>query len=128
MGHVPDPAAIMSAVDVLVIPSDKESFGRVAVEAMAASVPVVGTRGGGVAEIVLDGETGLLAAPDDAAALADRIAALVADPARRARLGAAGRVRAENEFSLEASGARMLAVYEAAMRRPLHRFSYRALT
>ena len=64
-GHVADPARIMSEIDILVHPADNESFGRVAVEAMAAGLPVIGVRGGGIAEIVVDGETGLLAAPND---------------------------------------------------------------
>jgi glycosyltransferase involved in cell wall biosynthesis len=118
-GYVAEPAQIMSEIDVLVHPADNESFGRVVVEAMAASLPVAGVRGGGVGEIVLEGETGLLSAPDDPAALAANIARLIADKELRARLGLAGRRRAESIYSLESCAAGVLRVYEEAMAAPL---------
>ncbi len=120
-GHAPDPARIMAEIDILVHPADNESFGRVAVEAMAAGLPVVGVRGGGIGEIVVDGVTGFLAPPDDAAALVAQIERLLADPALCDRLGAAGRQRAEAHYSIEACASKMLQVYEEAMRRPLGR-------
>ena len=73
-GHVADPAQIMAEIDLLVHPADNESFGRIVVEAMAAGLPVVGVRGGGVGEIVVDGRTGLLAPPDEPVELAACIA------------------------------------------------------
>jgi glycosyltransferase involved in cell wall biosynthesis len=118
-GFVADPVEVMSQIDVLVHPADHESFGRAVVEAMAAGLPVVGTRGGGVAEIVQDGVTGLLADTDDADSLASSIEQIVRDPARAREMGAAGRLRAELHYSLAAHGARMLEVYESAMARPM---------
>ena len=118
-GFDSDPARIMSQIDVLVHPADNESFGRVAVEAMAASIPVVGTKGGGLAEIVADNETGLLAEPDDAVDLAAKIESLVRDPARRREMGHAGRRRAEAMYSLTACAQGVKRVYELAMDRPL---------
>jgi glycosyltransferase involved in cell wall biosynthesis len=118
-GYIPDPARIMSEVEILVHPADNESFGRIVVEAMAAGLPVVGVRGGGVGEIVVDGETGLLAPPDNPSALADCISKLVHDEALRDRLGAAGRLRAESHYSLESCVADILRVYEEALQRPL---------
>jgi glycosyltransferase involved in cell wall biosynthesis len=118
-GHVVDPAQIMSQIDILVHPADNESFGRVAVEGMAAGLPVVGVRGGGVAEIVLDGETGLLVAPNDPQKLAIVIQQLARAAPLRERMGAAGRKRAEELYSIEACAAGMLRVYEEAMQRPL---------
>jgi glycosyltransferase involved in cell wall biosynthesis len=120
-GHVADPAEIMAQVDVVVHPADRESFGRVVVEAMAAGLPVVGVRGGGVGEIVRDGRTGLLAQPDDPVELAAHIERLVRDPALRATFGAAGRRRAEESYSLAACTAGILRVFEQAMARPLAR-------
>jgi glycosyltransferase involved in cell wall biosynthesis len=120
-GYVADPARIMSQVDLVVHPADHESFGRVVVEAMAAGLPVVGVRGGGVGEIVLDGRTGLLAEPDDAAGLAAHIERLVRDPPLRGQFGAAGRRRALECYSLEACAAGILRVYEQAMTLPLAR-------
>ncbi len=118
-GYVGDPAKIMSEVDILVHPADQESFGRVIVEAMATAVPVVGVRGGGVAEIVVDGETGFLAPPDNVAALAELTTRLIGDAALRRRLGSAGRRRAETTYSLESCAEGILQVYEEAMHRPL---------
>lgn len=118
-GHVADPELRLGGLDVLVQASEQESFGRVVVEAMAAGLPVVATRGGGSAEIVVDGVTGLLVPPDDPLAMARALERLAADPALRLALGAAGRERARSVYSLEACVAGVLRSYEAAMRRPL---------
>jgi glycosyltransferase involved in cell wall biosynthesis len=118
-GFVPDPVRIMSEVDIVVHPSDHESFGRLLVEAMAAGVPVVGVRGGGAAEIVDDGVTGLLAPPDDAAALADCVERLAADAELRVALGEAGRRRAREKYSLARCVGQTADVYREAMKRPL---------
>jgi glycosyltransferase involved in cell wall biosynthesis len=114
-GHVADPVELMKQVDVLVHTADHESFGRAVVEAMAAGIPVVGVNGGGVAEIVVDGETGLLAPPDDSRALGALIERLLADPALRRRLGANGRTRARQEYDLSRCARQMLDVYRSAM-------------
>jgi glycosyltransferase involved in cell wall biosynthesis len=118
-GYVADPAEIMAQIDILVHPADHESFGRVVVEAMAAGLPVVAVRGGGVAEIVQHGVTGLLADVDDAQGLAACIEQLARDPARCRAMGQAGRARAESHYSLAACAAGILRVYELAMARPL---------
>jgi glycosyltransferase involved in cell wall biosynthesis len=119
-GFAADPVRIMSEVDVVVHPADHESFGRVLVEAMAAGVPVVSVRGGGAAEIVLDGATGLLAAPDDAAGLATCVERLAADSALRNVLGEAGRRRAVEVYALRRCVDQMFDVYREAMNRPLN--------
>ncbi len=122
-GFHSDPARIMSEIDVLVHPADNESFGRVVVEAMAANLPVVGMRGGGVAEIVLEGQTGLLAEPDNPRDLARKIEQLARDPLRRRQFGLAGRQRAEANYSVAACATGILRVYEQAMSQPLGRVS-----
>ncbi|MCX5741624.1 MAG: glycosyltransferase family 4 protein [Proteobacteria bacterium] len=118
-GHVNDPRQVMAEIDILAHSADHESFGRVIVEGMAAGLPVVGVDGGGVGEIVLHDRTGLLVPPDDFVAMGQAIEALVRDPARRAALGAAGRQHAEDTYSLDACARGVLAVYEAAMARPV---------
>jgi glycosyltransferase involved in cell wall biosynthesis len=120
MGFVDDPAVIMRDVDILLHPADGESFGRIAVEAMAAHIPVVGVRGGGIGAVVADEVTGLLADNDDAAGLARQLERVVRDVPLRLRLGDAGRARAEARFSLQAHAARMSEVYDTAWTRPLH--------
>ena len=93
-----------------------EPFGIVGLEAMAYARPVVAFGVGGVPEWLADGETGHLVEPRDVTALADRIAALLADPVRAAAMGAAGRVRVEREFSAAAHVDRLLAVYRGVTR------------
>jgi len=87
---------------VFVLPSESEGFGRVLVEAMAMARAIVATNVGGIPDIVLDGETGVLVEPANAVALAHAVRGLLDDPARAARLGAAGRRRAESTFSVGA--------------------------
>jgi glycosyltransferase involved in cell wall biosynthesis len=70
-------------------------------EAMAAGLPVAAYRGGGVDEMVVDRETGLLVEPGDVAGLASALAGLAADPAASREMGDRGRSRAEAEFSLD---------------------------
>ena len=118
-GFVADPVQIMSEVDIVLHPADHESFGRVIVEAMAAGLPVVGVRGGGVGEIVEHGQTGLLAEPNDAAGLAAAVERLAGDAQLRQQFGAAGRRRAEEHYSQEACNRRILHVYSLAMVRRL---------
>src|SRR5262245_25614198 len=96
---VPD---VLAVADVFVLPSENEGFGRVVVEAMAMARPVVATAVGGVPEIVRDGETGVLVPVSDPQALGDALRALLDDPARAARLGAAGCARAQSRCSLVA--------------------------
>ena len=118
-GHVADPAQIMSEIDILVHPADSESFGRIVVEAMAAGLPVVGVRAGGVGEIVLHEETGLLAEPDNTTGLASHIDRLVGDAKLRRAFGTAGRQRAEAYYSLTACAAGVFRVYQQALAKPL---------
>jgi glycosyltransferase involved in cell wall biosynthesis len=104
LGFRPDAERVIAAADVVVCPSQFESYGMVNVEAMASGKPVVSTNRGGPAETVVDGETGFLVAPGDAAALADCVLRLLHDAALRRQMGAAGRARVEALFS-----ARMMA-------------------
>ena len=100
-GHRNDLPALFSALDVLVHCSvEPEPFGRVMIEGMAASLPVVAYDHGGASEIVLSGETGLLVPPKDVQALAEGVLALLADPGRAQRLGEAGRRRAEQVYDV----------------------------
>jgi glycosyltransferase involved in cell wall biosynthesis len=105
-----------SAARVFCLPSQFEPYGLVLLEAMAHGVPCVVTRAGGMPDIVLDGETGLVVEPGDTAALADALARLLEDEAYAAALGAASRRRVERELNWDAVAARMAPALEAAAR------------
>jgi L-malate glycosyltransferase len=89
---------IIRLAHVLLMPSDLESFGLVALEAMACGVVPVATRVGGVPEVITDGEDGYLEAPGDIVAQAARVAALLADDALHSRMAGAGRWNAAERF------------------------------
>lgn len=97
-GDVPERLA---QADAYVLSSHSEAMPMVVLEAMAAGLPVVASAVGGVSELVIDGETGLLVAPGDPQALAAALSRLAEDPQLRRRLGTAGRARAERHYSLE---------------------------
>ncbi|MGC8879273.1 MAG: glycosyltransferase family 4 protein [Anaerolineae bacterium] len=98
-GHQTDVAPWLAAMDVFVHCSEAEPFGLVVVEAMAAARPVVAFADGGVPEIVLDGETGILVMPGDVSHMAEAVAKLAVDRDLAQRVGRAGRERAETNFS-----------------------------
>jgi glycosyltransferase involved in cell wall biosynthesis len=112
-GHRDDAFAAIAAFDVLVLPSSTEGLPIVVLEAMALEKPVVATPVGGVPELVIDGETGILVPWGDAEALARALHSLSTDRARGLRLGHAGRLRVGEEFTAEGMRRRVLEVYDA---------------
>jgi glycosyltransferase involved in cell wall biosynthesis len=92
---------LLAESDIFALASSSEGMPVSVLEAMAAGLPVVASRVGGVPEQVVDGETGLLVDPGDPQDFAEALAMLVGDGELRRRLGAAGRARAEKEFDLE---------------------------
>jgi len=112
-----DLPAIYADMAALVISSNNEGTPFSAIEAMAASVPVVGTRVGGMPDLIREGSTGVLVPPRDAAALSAALVSLLGDPQRRRRMGEAARADVEHRFTI----ARMLdethALYEDCLRR-----------
>jgi len=103
----------LERADVFVHTSRWEGFGLVLLEAMLAALPVVATRVSAVPEIVAEGETGLLVAPGDAERLARALGSLLDEPERARALGAAGRVRASQRFSVARMAERTVALYES---------------
>ncbi|PIZ74376.1 hypothetical protein COY07_00765 [Candidatus Peregrinibacteria bacterium CG_4_10_14_0_2_um_filter_43_11] len=113
LGWREDVPEILKASDLFVLPSLKEAFGLVVVEAMASGVPVIATRAGGVPELVEDGKSGLLVPPADSTALTSAIATLIHDPERRRIIQKAGLDRARL-FTAEKMTAKTIKVYEKA--------------
>ncbi|EFC84986.1 glycosyltransferase family 4 protein [Parafrankia sp. EUN1f] len=100
-GFQPDIEPFLRAADIVLVPSRVEPFGNVAVEALLAGRPLVASATQGLAEIVIAERTGLLVPPDDPAALAAAVGALLDDWPFAARLAAAGRADAAERFGLE---------------------------
>ena len=107
-----DVSSLLTQASIVVSPSIlPESFGLILLEAMAFGRPVVASAHGGPSELIVDGETGLLVPPGDAAALAAALDRLLKDAGLRARLGAAGRVRAQGRYPVAESVRRFEAIY-----------------
>jgi glycosyltransferase involved in cell wall biosynthesis len=116
VGHVADARPWLAAADVVVHTSiQPEPFGLVIAEAMMQSRPVVAFRRGGPAEIIEDGRTGRLVAPDDVAAMAAAVTDLLTSPSRET-LGAAGRTRALAMYSVAEMVRRVESAYDRARR------------
>jgi glycosyltransferase involved in cell wall biosynthesis len=118
LGQLPNPEAVAQAAacDLFVLPGVEEPFGVAFVEAMAAGLPAIGSRGeGGPEDIAAAGEGMVLVAPDDPGALAAEIERLSSDPAELRRLGAAARETVAAHFTWERCGVETVAAYEAAL-------------
>ncbi|MGR3173252.1 MAG: glycosyltransferase family 4 protein [Candidatus Scalindua sp.] len=100
-GFISDMREVYAALNLLVLTSREEPFGRVLIEAMAMGKPVVATRSGGAIEVVDQGVTGFLVPPDDVKAMSESIIKLVQDKNAANEMGNAGRTRVEKLFSIE---------------------------
>lgn len=113
-GLVTNPLAegVYAAADVVCQVSRwQEGFGWTIAEAMSCRKPLVATSVGGIPELVKDGESGFLVPPSDPDAIADKILALIGDPALRERMGIAGRKAVETSFNLKTNVAELLQFY-----------------
>jgi glycosyltransferase involved in cell wall biosynthesis len=115
-GPTADAAAALAAADVVAVPSVWESGPLVVTEALELGRPVVATPVGFIPELIVDGETGRLVAPGDAAALAGALADLLEAPARATALAAAGQRRVAAWQDRDAAVASIAAVYEQVRR------------
>jgi glycosyltransferase involved in cell wall biosynthesis len=115
LGEREDVPELISALDILLLPSWEEPFGRALIEAMALGVPVISTNVGGPPEIVQDGREGYLLPPRDAAAWAGAIRRIAESPAKAEEMGRAGRLKVKHGFTVEQQVAAMLAVYGRAL-------------
>jgi N-acetyl-alpha-D-glucosaminyl L-malate synthase BshA len=111
LGNQMDIPNLMGCGDVFLFPSGTESFGLAPLEAMASEMPVVASAAGGIPEVVVHGETGFLATVGDVEKMAEHAVALGLSPELRARMGRAGRLRAETEFPASKAVEQYEAVY-----------------
>lgn len=118
-GFMREVASAYATLDVLVHASTRpEPFGRTAIEAMAAGVPVIGAASGGVVEVIEDGRSGLLVPPGDSEALAAALSRLLENPQLRADLVEQGRRRVRDRFSEAAVGLQMASIYDELLPPP----------
>jgi glycosyltransferase involved in cell wall biosynthesis len=117
MGEREDVPELVRALDILLLPSLEEPFGRALIEAMALEVPVLATEVGGPPEILTDGREGYLLPPGRAAAWAEGVRRILDLPGRGADMGRAGRARVLEGFTAERHAEAMLSVYREALGR-----------
>lgn len=110
IGFQEDVRPLIAACDVVMVPSLKEGFGLVAVEAMAMARPVVATEVGGLPEVVAEGQTGLLVPPEDPSALAAALEVVLKQGELATIMGMRGRQRAEACFNQQTQSGRLLRV------------------
>lgn len=108
--------ALYQASDILVVPTLADCFSMAALEAMACGIPVVISSVGGIPEIVVDGQTGILVEPGQARPLVHALRTLLESPGLRRRLGEAGRRRAETLFDARVQSARTMEIIHASVR------------
>jgi phosphatidylinositol alpha-1,6-mannosyltransferase len=115
-GFLPDAAvrALMRNAAVFAMPSRGEGFGLVYLQAMRAAIPCLGSRDDAAADVIVDGETGLLVPRQDPDAIAGALVRLLADDTRRRRMGEAGRRRFENTFTYPRFRARLAGILARA--------------
>jgi N-acetyl-alpha-D-glucosaminyl L-malate synthase BshA len=117
LGEQIDLPAVLRGADVFLLPSETESFGLVALEAMACGLPVVASAVGGLPEVIADGETGFLCPMGNVGAMAAAARRVLDDPSLQARLGAAGRRRAETLFRMDPAVDRYVDIYRRVLSR-----------
>lgn len=115
LGECDDVPAVLRALDVLLVPSWREAFGRIALEGMSMELPVLASDAGGPAEIVRNELDGLLLPPRQPDAWAPAVAELLAHPERRRAMGRDGRMRAKEQFTVRQHVNRVIAVYDAVV-------------
>jgi L-malate glycosyltransferase len=118
-GKQDDVAEVISLGDLMLLPSEKESFGLVALEAMACGVPTVGSMAGGIPELVTDGETGYLAPIGDTDKMAQDAIRLLSDPDRYARMVEACLRRARYTFCNDLITSQYEDIYYRVLGRPI---------
>jgi glycosyltransferase involved in cell wall biosynthesis len=112
-----DIPAILADIDVFCLPTHKEGLGTAILEAMAMQKPVVATRVGGIPDSVMEGDTGYLVEPGDRESLSRKISKLLDDSQKAQAMGRAGRLRVEEEFTLQTMSQKTEELYKQLLNR-----------
>jgi N-acetyl-alpha-D-glucosaminyl L-malate synthase BshA len=115
LGNVAAVETVLPAGDLFLLPSDAESFGLAALEAMACGLPVIGSNAGGLPEVVEDGRSGYLRGVGDVEGMAEAALSLLQDEEKRHEFSREARRRAVEEFPTETALERYSALYEATL-------------
>jgi glycosyltransferase involved in cell wall biosynthesis len=114
-GFLPNPFPLVRRLDVLVHPALRDPFPLALLEGMALARPIVASAVGGIPEMLVDGESGALVPPDDAAALAAAVVGLLRDESRRRAMGTAALTRLETVFTLDGFARAMFTAFDEAV-------------
>ncbi len=117
LGWRDDSPRVLAALDVLLMPSLWEGFGLVMLEAMAQTVPIIGSAVSAIPEVIVDGNTGRLVAARDTAGIARALSDLLRDEALRRHMGLLGQDRVESVFSVERMAKETIMIYEHGVNR-----------
>jgi N-acetyl-alpha-D-glucosaminyl L-malate synthase BshA len=117
VGKQPNIVDYLSAAEVLLLPSEQESFGLAALEAMACEVPVIASRVGGISEVVTDGETGYLSEVGDVKKMADDAAGLLTDEKLRREMGKRARESAVSRYRTDIVIPQYIEFYERVLKK-----------
>ena len=112
LGNLEDARSFIYEMDLLVLPSLNEGMGRVLLEAQVMGKPVIGTRVGGIPDVIREGGTGLIVPPKDPRALAEAILNLLRDPERCRAMGEAGKKWVDEKFGVEVMVSQISKLYE----------------
>ena len=115
LGNVPNLEEVLSSCDLFLLPSETESFGMSALEALASEVPVIATDTGGLPELIIDGEVGFLLPVGDIDAMAERAIQILSDDSLQKRMGAAGRALAVEKFDVASVVPEYIAFYQRTL-------------
>ena len=115
LGKLDQIAPLLAAADLFLLPSQSESFGLSALEALASGVPVVGTNAGGLPEVVRDGETGILCAVGDVPGMAAASLGILQDPKRWAEMSRLAASDARARFSQDAIVTKYESLYRTSL-------------
>ena len=120
LGKIDPVAPLLSGADIFLLPSDAESFGLSALEALASGVPVIGANVGGLPSVVQEGKTGFLCEVGDVDGMANAALSLLREPARWKQFSDAAAADAQRRFSQDNVVAQYEALYHETLTSPRH--------